>query len=138
VPNGVDVSLFHPRPITHRQRRRLFRRWLVADPQGWDESGVAGTVSYRDNDVERLLGPDGDAVVLVYVGRFTAAKRVPLLLRAFARARGHFVGPTSLLVWGGHPGECEGEHPVAVARTVGGDGVFFAGWRGHDDLPDAL
>ena len=42
------------------------------------------------------------------------------------------------MVWGGHPGEWEGEHPVTVARTSGSDGVFFAGWRGHDDLPDAL
>ena len=44
----------------------------------------------------------------------------------------------SLVVWGGHPGEWEGEHPVTVARRVGVDGVFFAGWRGHDDLPHAL
>jgi D-inositol-3-phosphate glycosyltransferase len=42
------------------------------------------------------------------------------------------------VVWGGHPGEWEGEHPVTVAREVGSDGVFFAGWRGHDELPDAL
>jgi D-inositol-3-phosphate glycosyltransferase len=51
-----------------------------------------------------------------------------------ARAR----HPASLLTWGGHPGEWEGEHPVAAARRVGLDGVFFAGWRGHDDLPQAL
>src|ERR1019366_9771061 len=44
----------------------------------------------------------------------------------------------SLLVWGGHPGEWEGEHPVTVARRIGLDGVFFAAWRGHDDLPQAL
>ena len=138
VPNGVDTSTFRPRPITRRQRRSLLRRWLVEDPQGWDETAVAGTVAYRDDDLERLLGPDGDAVVLIFVGRFTAAKRVPLLLRAFARARPRFVHPTSLLVWGGHPGEWEGEHPVTVARSSGADGVYFAGWRGHDDLPDAL
>jgi len=138
VPNGVDTSTFRPRPVARRQRRTLLRRWLVEDPQGWDESAVAGTVDYRDDDLERLVGPDGDAVVLIFVGRFTAAKRVPLLLRAFARARPHFVRPTSLLVWGGHPGEWEAEHPVTVARSSGADGVYFAGWRGHDDLPDAL
>jgi D-inositol-3-phosphate glycosyltransferase len=76
VPNGVDTSTFRPRPITRRQRRTLLRRWLVEDPQGWDETAVAGTVAYRDEDLERLLGPDGDAVVLIFVGRFTAAKRV--------------------------------------------------------------
>ena len=41
-------------------------------------------------------------------------------------------------MWGGHPGEWEDEHPVTVARQAGQDGVFFAGWRGHDDLPHAL
>ena len=138
VPNGVDATTFRPRPITRSERRALFRRWLVEDPQGWDETAVPGTVAYRDDDLERLLGPDGDAIVLIFVGRFTAAKRVPLLVRAFARARPRFVRPTSLLVWGGHPGEWEGEHPVTVARSSGADGVFFAGWRGHDDLPDAL
>jgi glycosyltransferase involved in cell wall biosynthesis len=25
-----------------------------------------------------------------------------------------------------------------VAREVGSDGVFFAGWRGHEELPQAL
>jgi glycosyltransferase involved in cell wall biosynthesis len=42
------------------------------------------------------------------------------------------------VVWGGHPGEWEGEHPVTVARDIGSDGVFFAGWRGHEDLARAL
>lgn len=76
--------------------------------------------------------------MLIFVGRFTSAKRVPLLVRAFVRARPQFRRPTSLVVWGGHPGEWEGEHPVTVAREIGPDGVFFAGWRGHEDLPQAL
>ena len=57
---------------------------------------------------------------------------------ALAGARVRAKRPVSLLVWGGHPGEWEGEHPVTVARQVGLDGVFFAGWRGHNDLPQAL
>ncbi|CAN5761269.1 hypothetical protein BH18ACT2_BH18ACT2_08760 [soil metagenome] len=138
IPNGVDTVRFRPRPMTHLERRAHFRRWLVEDPRGSDESAVAGSVAYGEADLDRLLGPDGDATVLITVGRFTAAKRMPLLVRAFARARPRFVRPTSLLVWGGHPGELEGEHPVTVARAHGSDGVFFAGWRGHDDLPDAL
>ena len=28
--------------------------------------------------------------------------------------------------------------PSPLPDRVGADGVFFAGWRGHDDLPDAL
>jgi glycosyltransferase involved in cell wall biosynthesis len=136
VPNGVDVVRFRPRPKSRLERRAQFRRWLVEDPRGWDEAAVVGSVAYRDADLEHLTAPD--AIVLIYVGRFTAAKRVPLLVRAFARARPRFQRPTSLVVWGGHPGEWEGEHPVTVARTIGGEGVFFAGWRGHDDLPHAL
>jgi glycosyltransferase involved in cell wall biosynthesis len=138
VPNGVDVVEFCPRPMSRQERRAHFRHWLVGDSQGWDETAVAGTVCYRESDLDRLLGPDGTGVVLIFVGRFTSAKRVPLLVRAFARARPRFECPTSLVVWGGHPGEWEGEHPVTVAREVGSEGVFFAGWRGHNDLPDAL
>jgi glycosyltransferase involved in cell wall biosynthesis len=136
IPNGVDLTTFRPRLQSAQERRVLFRRWLVEDPRGWDES--ATTVGYGEADLDRVLGPDTEATVLIYVGRFTAAKRVPLLVRAFARARPHFPGPTSLIVWGGHPGEWEGEHPVTVARACGSDGVFFAGWRGHGDLPRAL
>jgi D-inositol-3-phosphate glycosyltransferase len=138
VPNGVDTGRFRPRPSGPAERRARFRRWLVEDPQGWDESGEPGTVRYREDDLDRLLGPDSDATVLVFVGRFTAAKRVPLLVEAFARARATARRPASLLVWGGHPGEWEDEHPVTVARRVGLDGVFFAGWRGHEDLPEGL
>jgi D-inositol-3-phosphate glycosyltransferase len=138
VPNGVEIDRFQPLRLDPLLRRAMFRRWLVDNPQGADESGVVGSLAYRDADLDRLLGTDGSATVLVYVGRFTAAKRVPLLVEAFARARARASRPCSLLVWGGHPGECEDEHPVTTARRVGFDGVFFAGWRGHDDLPEGL
>ncbi len=138
VPNGVDVVKFCPRPMSRQERRAHFRRWLVEDGQGWDETAVPGTVTYREPELDRLLGVEGDATVLIFVGRFTSAKRVPMLVRAFARSRPQFRRPTSLVVWGGHPGEWEGEHPVTVARDIGSDGMFFAGWRGHDDLPHAL
>jgi glycosyltransferase involved in cell wall biosynthesis len=138
VPNGVDLDRFRPQALTPADRRASFREWLVEDPQGWREGGAPGTVAYRDDDVDRLLGPDGDATVLVYVGRFTAWKRMPLLIRAFARARARFEHPASLVVWGGSPGEWEDEHPVTVAEDVGADGIYFAGWRGHNDLPRAL
>jgi glycosyltransferase involved in cell wall biosynthesis len=138
VPNGVEIDRFRPRPMSSGARRARFRRWLVEDPQGWDASGEPGSVRYRDADLDRLLGADDDATVLVYVGRFTEAKRVPLLVRAFAIAQRRAARPASLLIWGGHPGEVEGEHPVTVADEMGADNIFFAGWRGHDDLPDGL
>jgi glycosyltransferase involved in cell wall biosynthesis len=138
IPNGVDLDHFRPKALTGSERRALFRHWLVEDPRGWTEGGTPGSVAYRDDDLDRLLGDDDDSTVLIFVGRFTAAKRTPVLLRAFARARARFERPGALVVWGGSPGEWEGEHPVTVAAEVGSDGIFFAGWRGHDDLPDGL
>lgn len=76
--------------------------------------------------------------MLLFVGRFLGFKRVPALVRAFARARSRFTRPASLVIWGGHPGEWEGDHPVRVADEVGADGIYFVGWRGHDDLPEGL
>ena len=75
---------------------------------------------------------------MLYVGRFLAFKRVPALIRAFAEARSQFTRPCSLVIWGGHPGEWEGEHPVTVAQQVGSDDIYFTGWRGHSDLPAGL
>ena len=72
--------------------------------------------------------------VLLYVGRFTAVKRLPLLLRAYARVRARLGPVAPLLIWGGHPGEWEGEHPSSVVEKEHIDGVFFVGWRGHEDL----
>jgi D-inositol-3-phosphate glycosyltransferase len=138
IPNGVDLDQFEAHPRTGGARRAAFRRWLVEDARGWAENAEPGSIRYREADLDRLLGPDDDATVLLYVGRFTEAKRVPNLVRAFARARDRFDGPASLVVWGGHPGEWEGQHPVTVANEVGDDGIFFAGWRGHDDLPAGL
>ena len=139
IPNGVDTDRFRPRSLPVVKRLALLRQWLVDDPRGWDETGVPGTIRYCDADVERLVDGTGQLRPMVlYVGRFTAVKRLPLLLRAYARARRHFLGPAALVVWGGHPGEVEGEHPHRVAATLGLDDVFFVGWRGHDELPLGL
>ena len=138
IPNGVDIERFRPRRHTAQSRRATFRHALVEDPQGWTEQGPPGAIAYTEADLDRLLGPDGDATVLIFVGRFLAFKRVPALVRAFAAARERFTHPASLLIWGGHPGEWEGEHPATVAGAVGGQDIYFAGWRGHDDLPDGL
>jgi len=72
--------------------------------------------------------------VLLYVGRFTAVKRLPLLLRAYARVRSRLGPVAPLVIWGGHPGEWEGRHPYSLVKQEQVDGVFFVGWRGHEDL----
>jgi D-inositol-3-phosphate glycosyltransferase len=139
VPNGVDTELFDRLPLSADERLERLRLWLVDDPHGWDESGVPGSVRYPPEALAAFTGPNGEPVpVLIFVGRFLGFKRVPLLVRAYARARERFETPAPLLVWGGSPGEWEGEHPHTVAEELGADGVFFTGWRGHDELPQGL
>jgi len=135
APNGFDPEAFERRPVRGEKRRALWRRWLVEDPRGWDESGEVGTVRYAESDLEAFAG---DAPVLLYVGRYTEVKRLPLLVRAYGRARERFRRRSPLVLLGGYPGEWEGEHPLAVIREGAVPDVFLAGWRGHEDLPDGL
>ncbi|MEE9298902.1 MAG: glycosyltransferase, partial [Acidimicrobiia bacterium] len=138
VPNGVDVSRFQPLGLNGSERVVQWRQWLVNEPRGWDESGQPGTIRYSDNDLEGFfLDPaTGELLpVLLFVGRFLDFKRVPLLVRAYATAREELGrSPPPLVIWGGYPGEWEGEHPHTVATSLGVEGVFFTGWRGHEDL----
>ncbi len=140
IPNGVDTEHFDRRELALGERLALLRRLLVDDAQGWDESGRVGSIRYPQAALEAFVDPQSGTPlpVLLYVGRFLDFKRVPLLMRAYARARPRFSVPAPLLVWGGSPGEWEGEHPHTVAVQEGVDGVFFGGWRGHDELPLGL
>jgi D-inositol-3-phosphate glycosyltransferase len=132
IPNGVDTTLFDRRTVPAEERAARWRRWLVAEPHGWDETGVPGSVRYAEQDIAALVDPA--ATVLLFVGRFLDFKRVPLLVRAYAAARDRFDRPAPLVIWGGFPGEWEGEHPHTVASALGLRDVFFVGWRGHADL----
>lgn len=131
VPNGYDPERFAPREV---DRAALWRRHLVEDPQGWRPGEDAGSVTYEEDEVAALAeGP-----VLLYVGRFTAVKRIGLLVEAFARARERFSRSAALVLLGGHPGEWEGEHPLETVQRTGAHDVFLAGWHDHDALPDFL
>jgi glycosyltransferase involved in cell wall biosynthesis len=135
APNGFDPQGFDRRPASAAERLELWRRWLVEEPRGWDESGEPGSVSYAE---ERLEPFRAGGAVLLYVGRYTEVKRIPLLIRAHARARERFRRPAPLVLLGGFPGEWEGEHPLRVVRETRDPDVFLAGWRGHGDLPAGL
>ena len=134
IPNGVDTEHFRRLDLTAPERLALLRQWLVDDPRGWDESGHEGSIRYSLTDLSAFTDSTGLRPVLLYVGRFTAVKRLPLLLRAYARVRSRLGPVAPLIIWGGHPGEWEGEHPYSVVTRERIDGVFFVGWRGHDDL----
>jgi glycosyltransferase involved in cell wall biosynthesis len=107
VPNGFDPKRFRPFAV---DRAAFWRRHLA--------------VAALD-----------DAVVLLAVGRFTAVKRLGLLIRAFERARRRASRPAALVLLGGHPGEWEGEHPLDAIAAAGAHDVFLAGWHAHDELP---
>lgn len=140
VPNGVDLTRFDRSEPSPEERLARWRKWLVEEPLGWREGGEPGSVGYSAADLERFVDPStGEpAPVLLFVGRFTAVKRIPLLVRAYARAREAFDRPGPLVIWGGFPGEWEGEHAHTVVEREGIEDVFFVGWRGHDELGAGL
>lgn len=140
IPNGVDTQIFDRHALTAAEKISLLRHWLVDDPQGWDESGIPGSIRYTVKDLEQFVDQSTGQMqpVLLYVGRFLDFKRVPLLVRAYQRARPYFDTPAPLVIWGGSPGEWEGVHPHTAIGEGCADGIFFTGWRGHEDLPLGL
>src|SRR5213079_1267310 len=135
LPSGVELERFSRRVLAEDERLAFWRRWLVEQPRGWDESGRPGSLAYRDEEPApfRAGGP-----VFLYVGRYTAVKRLPLLISAHARAVARLGRPAPLVLVGGHPGEWERQHPLATARRIGNRQVFLAGWRPNEELPRAL
>jgi glycosyltransferase involved in cell wall biosynthesis len=135
VPNGFDPETFHPDHLPHRE---LWRRALVSEPRGWAPGEGAGSVRYDEPDLEAFEDEQGETPVLLYVGRFTEVKRLPVLIEAHARARPGFARRAPLVLVGGFPGEWEGEHPLDAVRRTGARDVFLAGWHTHDELPAFL
>jgi glycosyltransferase involved in cell wall biosynthesis len=130
-PNGFDPERFDRLDV---DREALWRRQLVEEPRGWRPDGDEGSVRYTPEQVAPLArGP-----VLVSVSRFTAVKRLPLLVRAWASATPRLPADASLVIVGGFPGEWEGEHPYDAIRATGARNAFLAGWHGHDALPSFL
>jgi len=132
VPSGFDPNRFHR--MSNGDRLSFWRQHLVEQPQGWLPGGDPGSIGYAESDLSSFA----DGVVLMFVGRFTEVKRVPVLLRAYAQAKDHFRRPAPLVLVGGYPGEWEGEHPSDVISEIGVKDVFLAGWRKRDVLPSFL
>jgi glycosyltransferase involved in cell wall biosynthesis len=130
TPNGFDPEVFVPREV---DRAAHYRRHLVDDPRGWLPGRPEGSARYTTQQIAPLTrGP-----VALAVSRFTAVKRLGLLVRAWARAQREERLPAnaSLVLLGGYPGEWEGEHPADAIAASGARNVFLAGWHGHDELP---
>jgi glycosyltransferase involved in cell wall biosynthesis len=131
LPNGVDTELFTRRAI---DRRSFWRDVLVEQPQGWLPGQPAGSARYDATAVDRLV----DGVALLYMGRFTAVKRLDRLIAAFGRAQAQFTQPATLILVGGHPGEWEGEHPAETVARLNASHVCLAGWQAQERLPAFL
>jgi glycosyltransferase involved in cell wall biosynthesis len=129
LPNGFDPELFHPRRV---DRRAVWRRVLVEQPRGWLPGAGPGSVRYGEDAVDALCR----GTVIVFAGRFTDVKGLPVLMDAFAAARPRFEAPASLVLIGGFPGEWEGEHPAEAIERLGLDGVLLAGWHEQSELPE--
>jgi glycosyltransferase involved in cell wall biosynthesis len=132
-PNGFDPERFEARAV---DRAAHWHEHLVRAPRGWRPGEGEGSVRYDERAIAPLaLGP-----VLTCVGRFTAVKRLPLLVRTWAATQraGRLPASASLVLLGGYPGEWEGEHPLRTIAATGARNVFLAGWHSHDALPAFL
>jgi glycosyltransferase involved in cell wall biosynthesis len=130
-PNGFDPEHFDRLEI---DRAAHWRHHLVEDPRGWRPGRDEGSIRYREADIAPLArGPS-----VVSVSRFTAVKRLPLLIRAWASVAPRLPADASLVLLGGYPGEWEGEHPWDAIAATGAPNVFLAGWHGHSELPAFL
>jgi glycosyltransferase involved in cell wall biosynthesis len=131
LANGFDPLEFRPLEV---DRGEVWRRVLVDQPRGWRPGEEPGSVSYGQPELDAIArGP-----VILYVGRFTEVKRIPMLLEAFADARPGMDPPATLVLVGGHPGEWEGEHPAEAIDRLGLRDVLLAGWHDQSELPELL
>ncbi|MBK5331027.1 MAG: glycosyltransferase [Ilumatobacteraceae bacterium] len=139
IASGVDTDLFSPRAYTPTKRLAMWKRWLVDDPRGWRPGESGGSIRYDLADLSAFIDADGQPVpVVLFAGRFMKFKRLQLLIEAHHIMRSTTECRSVLVVTGGYPCEWEGEHPFDTVRRLGAEGVFFAGWRDHDELSDIL
>jgi glycosyltransferase involved in cell wall biosynthesis len=135
-PNGFDPEVFDRLEV---DRGAVWREALVDHPRGWLPGADEGSVAYTADEIAPLTGTGGGPVA-ISVSRFTAVKRIGLLVRAWAAAQrsGALPDDASLVLLGGYPGEWEGEHPADAIAASGARNVFLGGWHDHDALPAFL
>jgi glycosyltransferase involved in cell wall biosynthesis len=139
IAGGVDTEVFSPRDFTPTRRLAMWKRWLVDEPRGWRPGESPRSIRYEESDLSAFTDPDGEPVpVVLFAGRFLRFKRLQLLIEAHHLMRSTTTRRSVLVVTGGFPGEWEGEHPYDTVQRLGAEGVFFLGWRDHDELADVL
>ena len=112
VPNGFDPDFA---PAARSTAAPTGAATWSSDPRAGARARRPAASPTQEADLAAL-----DGTVLLYVGRFTEVKRLPLLIEAFAAARaGASTSPRRLVLVGGHPGEWEGEHPIETIERLG-------------------
>ncbi len=104
VANGFDAGLFAPRTV---DRGRFWRQALVEEPKGWRPGAEPGSVAYEPGQV--AIRPRHHPVA---VGRYTAVKRLGLLIEAFALAERRARQEPALVLLGGLSGRMRGRASV--------------------------
>ena len=84
APNGFDPVGVRPPAADGRRRARALAPLAGGGAARLGRGGRAGQRRYTD---ERPRAVREGGPVLLYVGRYTEVKRIPLLIRAYARAR---------------------------------------------------
>jgi glycosyltransferase involved in cell wall biosynthesis len=135
LANGVDTDVFTCRPLSPQARSALWHRWMLEEPKGWRPGAAPGSVSYGRAELERFRA---GAPIVLYVGRYTEVKRLPLLIRAWAHVRAQRGPKATLVLVGGYPGEWEGQHPFDLIEQLKAHDIFLAGWRDQHEVASAL
>lgn len=131
MPNGVDTHIFKKTKLSRVEKLKILENYLVKSPRGWDETGVEGSIRYKNDDLKIFLDKKGDfKPIVLFVGRFLGFKRLNLLLQVVAMMGESF----TVLIVGGFPGEWEGTHPYTLAKNLGLKNIFFLGWHEHDTV----
>ena len=126
VPNGFNPEHFGPRHLDHAR-------------SGADARRAARLGAGRPTVATRSTAFDDDDPVLLYVGRFTEVKRIPLLIEAYERARPGFNRARPARDRRRLPGRVGGRAPAATRSAASAPSdVFLAGWHDHHELPDIL
>lgn len=107
-------------------------------PNGVDTARFARHDEARRAALRAALGVAGDEVLFGHVGRFTAQKNHPGLLRIFAALRGAVPGARLVLLGGGPPDYVESIRALAAELGLG-EAVIFAGVQSNvPDYYDAM
>ena len=124
LPNGVDIDRFTPyRPSDDGAAGALAALARTATRRDGTRRARAraacGTTSARCSTRSSTRASGAPRPVLMFVGRFLGFKRVPLLIRAYARARARMAVPVAARHLGRHAGGVGGRASAHRRDTRG-------------------